>query len=106
VEGGFVVGVVAGDSAGEGPGGEGAGAEGDATDVAVAALGGDVAPGAGDEDAEGPGAGLAAPTERASPRASRARVTAAAPARLSQEPDSKTRVTPASLDCRTVRVKR
>jgi hypothetical protein len=74
------------------------------------------------EDAEEPGEGAEepgayaeepgryrepSPSIRLSPRASSARVAAAAPAKLSQESESKTRVTPtASFSGRTVKLNR
>ena len=103
---------------GAGAAGEGAAEEGEVAGGADALLGGDVAPVAepeavalapdDDEDAGAPSeGGGAVPPERASPRTSRASVTAAAPARLSQVADSRTRVWPSvSVGCRTVRVSR
>jgi hypothetical protein len=73
---------------------------GGVADEAPAAAAGEP-PGCGaDEDAgEVPdGAGETVPSARASPRARRARVTAAAPARPSQDIDSKTRVSPVGSD--------
>jgi hypothetical protein len=54
------------------------------------------------------GGGETLPSGLASPRARRANVTAAAPARLSQDVDSKTRGTPAGSDsaCFTVKLRR
>jgi hypothetical protein len=54
------------------------------------------------------GGGETAPSALASPRARRANVTAAAPARLSQDVDSKTRAIPAGSvsDCFTVKLRR
>lgn len=54
------------------------------------------------------GGGETFPSGIASPRARRANVTAAAPARLSQDVDSKTRGTPAGSDsaCFTVKLRR
>ena len=73
----------------------------------AAAAGGDDGRGAaGGADGPGEGDGVA-PSLCAAPRANRASVTAATPARLSHESESKTRVTPAdSFSGRTVKLSR
>jgi hypothetical protein len=76
-------------------------------DDGTGAAGGDDGSGAAGE-ADGPGEGDGvAPSVCAAPRANRASVTAATPARLSHESESKTRVTPAdSFSGRTVKLSR